>query len=102
MEKAVLLKKSTLRKDIQQANVDMLREMHIEPTALDNGFVPVDIDVTPFDMTIRNPIRKAYPVPTRVLTDMHQLWHISAQKDTSSILNCGLGNSTARKKLLIS
>lgn len=92
----------SLRKDIQQANVDMLREMHIEPTALDNGFVPVDIDVTPFDMTIRNPIRKAYPVPTRVLTDMHQLWHISAQKDTSSILNCGFGNSTARKKLLIS
>uniref|UniRef100_UPI003FD80CC8 IS1380 family transposase n=1 Tax=Ruminococcus sp. TaxID=41978 RepID=UPI003FD80CC8 len=39
----------SLRKDIQQANVDMLREMHIEPTALDNGFVPVDIDVTPFD-----------------------------------------------------
>ena len=68
----------SLRKDIQQANVDMLREMHIEPTALDNGFVPVDID------------------------DMHQLWHISAQKDTSSILNCGFGNSTARKKLLIS
>ena len=27
----------------------MLREMHIEPTALDNGFVPVDIDVPPFD-----------------------------------------------------
>ena len=27
----------SLRKDIQQANVDMLREMHIEPTALDNG-----------------------------------------------------------------
>ena len=67
----------SLRKDIQQANVDILREMHIEPTALDNGFVPVDIDVTPFDMTIRNPIRKAYPVPTRVLTDMHQLWPVS-------------------------
>ena len=100
--KSSFVKKSTLRKDIQQANVDMLREMHIEPTALDNGFVPVDIDVTPFDMTIRNPIRKAYPVPTRVLTDMHQLWHISARKDTSSILNCGLGNSTARKKFLIS
>ena len=27
----------SLRKDIQQANVDMLREMHIEPTALDSG-----------------------------------------------------------------
>ena len=39
----------SLRKDIQQANVDMLREMQIEPPALDNGFVPVDIDVTPFD-----------------------------------------------------
>lgn len=42
------------RKDIQQANVDMLREMHIEPTALDNGFVPVDIDVTPFDNSKSN------------------------------------------------
>ncbi len=49
-----MLKKSTLRKDIQQANVDMLREMHIEPTALDNGFVPVDIDVTPFDNSKSN------------------------------------------------
>lgn len=49
-----MLKKSTLRKDIQRANVDMLREMHIEPTALDNGFVPVDIDVTPFDNSKSN------------------------------------------------
>ena len=39
----------SLRKDILQANVDMLREMKIEPSALDNGYVPVDIDVTPFD-----------------------------------------------------
>ena len=44
----------SLRKDIQQANVDMLREMHIEPTAQDNGFVPVDIDVTPFDNSKSN------------------------------------------------
>ena len=44
----------SLRKDIQQANVDMLREMHIEPTALDNGFVTVDIDVTPFDNSKSN------------------------------------------------
>ena len=44
----------SLRKDIQQANVDMLREMHIEPTVLDNGFVPVDIDVTPFDNSKSN------------------------------------------------
>lgn len=39
----------TLRNDILQANVDMIREMKIEPSALDNGYVPVDIDVTPFD-----------------------------------------------------
>lgn len=39
----------SLRRDIQQANVDMLRVMHIEPSALANGYVPVDIDVTPFD-----------------------------------------------------
>lgn len=39
----------TLRNDILQANVDMIREMKIKPSALDNGYVPVDIDVTPFD-----------------------------------------------------
>ena len=41
------ISKDYLQKQIK--NGDMLREMHIEPTALDNGFVPVDIDVTPFD-----------------------------------------------------
>ena len=39
----------TLRKDILQANIDLLCEMKIEPSALENGYVPVDIDVTPFD-----------------------------------------------------
>ena len=39
----------SLRKDIQQANVALLREIHREPSALDNGYVPVDIDVTPFN-----------------------------------------------------
>lgn len=39
----------SLRRDILQANIDMLREMKIEPSALENGYVPVDIDVTPFD-----------------------------------------------------
>ncbi len=38
-----------LRSDILQANVDLLREMKIEPSALKNGYVPVDIDVRPFD-----------------------------------------------------
>ncbi len=39
----------TYRKFIQQANIDIFKEMHIEPSALENGYVPVDIDVTPFD-----------------------------------------------------
>lgn len=39
----------SLRGDILQANVDLLREMKIEPSTLENGYVPVDIDVTPFD-----------------------------------------------------
>lgn len=39
---------SPLRGDIQQANIDMLRKMDIGPSALDDGYVPVDIDVAPF------------------------------------------------------
>lgn len=44
----------SLRRDIQQANVAMLREMHKEPSALENGYVPVDIDVTPFNNSKTN------------------------------------------------
>lgn len=39
----------SLRKDILQANVDLLREIKIEPSAHENGYVPVYIDVTPLD-----------------------------------------------------
>ncbi len=39
----------SLRKDILQANIDLLREMKIEPSALENGYMPVDIDVIPCD-----------------------------------------------------
>ena len=40
---------NTLRDDILMANVDIFKQMHIEPTALENGYVPVDADVSPFD-----------------------------------------------------
>jgi hypothetical protein len=40
---------STLRSEILQANVNMFAHYGILPTALPIGFVPVDIDVTPFD-----------------------------------------------------
>jgi len=39
----------SLRGDILQANINMLREMKIKPAALENGYVPADIDVTPLD-----------------------------------------------------
>jgi len=40
---------SSLRSQILVANIDMFTTHHVTPTALSTGFVPVDIDVTPFD-----------------------------------------------------
>jgi len=39
----------TRRPNILQANVSMLTENQVEPSALPNGFVPLDMDVSPFD-----------------------------------------------------
>ena len=39
----------TLRQQILQENIRMLTANQIRPTKLPNGFVPVDIDVTPMD-----------------------------------------------------
>jgi hypothetical protein len=39
----------SLREEILRANVNMFAHYGITPTPLPNGFVPVDIDVTPFD-----------------------------------------------------
>ena len=40
---------SSLRPQILEANVDMFHTHGVEPTALETGEVPVDIDVTPMD-----------------------------------------------------
>lgn len=40
---------SSLRPQILEANVDMFRAHGVEPSALETGEVPVDIDVTPMD-----------------------------------------------------
>jgi len=40
---------ASLRTDILQANTNMFTHYGILPSPLANGFVPVDIDVTPFD-----------------------------------------------------
>ncbi len=39
----------SLRKEILRANIAMFKNTGIEPGALPNGLVPVDIDVSPFD-----------------------------------------------------
>ena len=45
---------STLRENILQANVDMFYNNNVNPTPLSNGYVPLDIDVTPFDNSKTN------------------------------------------------
>ncbi len=62
----------SLRKEILQDNIDMLREMKIEPSAIENGYVPVDIDVTPFDnsKTMKEGVSRTY----RALTAMPPSW----------------------------
>ena len=91
-----------LRKDILQANVDMIRAMNIEPSALENGYVPVDIDVTPFDnsKTHKEGVSRTYK--GFGLTGLLRLWPTLAQKATVSIRNPALESNTARKKRLIS
>lgn len=39
----------SLRRQILNENIEMLRQNGIVPSKLPNGYVPVDIDVTPFD-----------------------------------------------------
>lgn len=40
---------SSRRDDILTSNVMMLRSLEVCPTTLESGYVPVDLDVTPFD-----------------------------------------------------
>lgn len=58
----------SLRQTILEQNVEMLLANKIQPTALANGLVPVDIDVTPMDNSKSK--RKVFHVPTKVLTAM--------------------------------
>ena len=53
---------NSLRKDILQANVTMFETIEIEPTALENGYVPLDLDVTPFDnsKTLKEGVSRTY------------------------------------------
>ena len=45
---------SSLRNEILAANTEMFNSYNIQPTALDSGLVPLDIDVTPMDNSKTN------------------------------------------------
>jgi len=53
---------SSLRKNILQANIEMFVKNDIKPTPLENGYVPVDIDITPFDnsKTVKEGVSRTY------------------------------------------
>ena len=53
---------SSLRPQILEANVGMLRIHGVEPTAIETGEVPVDFDVTPLDnsKTHKEGVRRTY------------------------------------------
>ena len=59
-----------LREQILNENVEMLLANNIEPGALPDGMVPVDIDVTPMDNSKTS--KQGDGEPIRVLTAMHQ------------------------------
>ena len=53
---------SSLRTDILQANITMFKTIGIGQTALENGYVPLDIDVTQFDnsKTFKESVSRTY------------------------------------------
>jgi len=53
---------SSMRDDILQANVTMFQNLGIHPTPLENGKVPLDLDVTPFDNsgTMKEGVSRTY------------------------------------------
>lgn len=65
----------SLRRDILQANIDMLREMKIEPSALENGYVPVEKETPDF-------LRETIDL-CRQLTDKPLLIRLDSDNDAS-------------------
>ena len=53
---------SSLREDILQANITIFKTIGVEPTAFENGHVPLDMDVTPFDnsKTFKEGVSRTY------------------------------------------
>ena len=58
----------SLREQILNKNVELTFANNIEPSALPNGMVPVDIDVTPMDNSKTS--KQGFQEPIRTLTAM--------------------------------
>lgn len=85
---------SSMRSYILAENIKMLRDNGIVPGKLPNGYVPVDIDVTP--LTIPKPKSRVFPELIRDVTAMRRSWHILERKAIWSTVNSGKENSIAR------
>ena len=85
---------SSLRSYILAENIRMLRDNGIVPGKLPNGYVPVDIDVTPFDNSKTK--SRVFPEPTKDVTAMHRSWHTLVRRAIWSTVNFGKADSTAR------
>ena len=55
--------------EILNENVAMFNTFHVQPSALESGLVPLDLDVTPLD---NSKTHKVLHTHTKVLTVMHQ------------------------------
>lgn len=84
---------SSLRRQIQQENVYLLRDNGICPKALKNGYIPVDMDVSPFDNSKTH--KEGIPEHTKAAMVTHPCLHTLAQRDIWSMTNSTRENSTA-------
>jgi len=81
---------------LRQISVDLFKKFGIEPSALENGYVPIDIDVSPFldEKCSKEGISRTY----KKRMAMRPSSHILGQKAISLHVNSGRGSSTAKKE----
>jgi len=85
---------ASLREEVLRANVSMFNNYEIQPSPLHNGYVPLDIDVTPFDnsKTVKEGVSRTY----KGLTVMRRLWPMSELRVFSQMPSCASASSIAR------
>lgn len=94
---------SSLKQPLRQIVIDLLKHYHIEPSAMDNGFVQIDIDVSPFinEKCVKEGISKTYKLKdgyAPIFATLEQKvissqWNFGRE---SSIANAAQQNSSVR------